>query len=166
MANNFSSDSSKFICEKCDYNTCRKSQFERHNLTKKHLKLCNLVEIVQKVQEHKCANCNRVYKHQSSLCKHVMVCKEPKAPPSDITYNILELVKQNQEFKQLIIEQNQKLTELASKPTTINNNVGNKTKFNLQFFLNDTCKDALNLTDFVNSLKLKLTDLSVDDGIK
>jgi hypothetical protein len=70
---------------------------------------------------------------------------------------IIELVKQNQEFKQLIIEQNQKILDLSTKPTTtVNNNIcsNNKTKFNLNFFLNEQCKDALNITDFVNSLKL------------
>jgi len=88
----------------------------------------------------------------------------------------MELVKQNQEFKELLIEQNKQLTEqnkenhdlqkqlleIVSKGTNITNNntnCHNKTKFNLNLFLNEQCKDALNLTDFVNDLQIKLTDL-------
>jgi hypothetical protein len=75
--------------------------------------------------------------------------------------NFFEIVKQNQEFKELIMEQNKIIVDLSSKVSTNINNVinsHNKT-FNLQVFLNEKCKDALNITDFVNSLKLTLEDL-------
>ena len=72
------------------------------------------------------------------------------------------LVKQNQEFKDLIISQNKQIIELSNQKGMNNchntTNSHNKT-FNLQFFLNETCKDAMNITDFVNSLKLTLQDL-------
>jgi hypothetical protein len=78
-------------------------------------------------------------------------------PQIDAT-TIIELLKQNNEFKQLLIEQNNKIMELASKNnTTINNTTNNN--FNLQMFLNVQCKDALNIMDFVNSLKLQIKDL-------
>jgi hypothetical protein len=79
---------------------------------------------------------------------------------------ILELVKQNNEFKELLIEQNKQLLEQnkqiieLSKNSSITNNItNNKNKFNLQFFLNEKCKDAVNLMDFVNDLQIQLTDL-------
>ena len=72
---------------------------------------------------------------------------------------IMELVKQNQEFKELMLEQNKHMLELAKNAGNNNNNTTNNTKFNLQFFLNETCKDAMNITDFVNSLVLDFEDL-------
>ena len=72
-----------------------------------------------------------------------------------------EFISQNQEFKTLIIEQQEKLMELSSKPNTIinNNNVNSNNKFNLNLFLHEKCKDAISLMDFVNSLQLQLSDL-------
>ena len=112
--------------------------------------------------------CGKQFVTNSGLWKHTKKCnplEEVKSPPkSDSVAGlsselIVELVKQNQEFKQLLVEQNAKLIELSSKPTYVNSNNNNKTKFNLNFFLNEQCKDALNITDFVNSLKLTLADL-------
>lgn len=150
-----------FSCISCDYHTIRKSSYNKHIVTVKHLKQISCTKL-------QCF-CGEKFNSRSSLWRHKKNCDHPyieeellddqelPAPNVDV---ILELIKQNQEFKQLIIDQNAKITELASKPTTINN-VGsnNKTKFNLQLYLNDTCKNALNLTDFVNSLNLKLSDL-------
>ena len=84
---------------------------------------------------------------------------------------ILELVKQNQEFKDLLIqqsnqmmEQNKTIIEVAKNSqvnnNTINNHSNNNNKtFNLQFFLNETCKDAMNMKDFIQSLELSLPEL-------
>jgi hypothetical protein len=74
---------------------------------------------------------------------------------------VIELIKQNQEFQKLIIEQNKQIIKLSKNAsiTNNNNNCHNKTKFNLNFFLNEQCKDALNIMDFVNNLQLQLTDL-------
>jgi len=72
----------------------------------------------------------------------------------------MDLVSQNQEFKQMMIEQNKTIVELANKTTIVNNNnTTNNNKFNLNIFLNEKCKDALNITDFVDSLQLQLGDL-------
>jgi hypothetical protein len=86
--------------------------------------------------------------------------KEAKADNENIISNdvILELVKQNQEFQKLIVEQNQKILELSKNSSITTNNTTNN-KFNLQFFLNEKCKDAINLMDFVNDLQIKITDL-------
>ena len=67
------------------------------------------------------------------------------------------LIKENQEFKNLILEIVKKDT-ITNNNNNINNNSHNKT-FNLNFFLNETCKDAMNIMDFVDSLKLQLSDL-------
>jgi len=80
---------------------------------------------------------------------------------------VLQMVKQNindlaNEFKQIILEQNKTIIEMANKPNSITNNTqinNNKQNFNLNFFLNETCKDAMNITDFVNSLQIQFSDL-------
>jgi hypothetical protein len=91
---------------------------------------------------------------------------QPKSSSEDMQMNIiLELVKQNHEFKQLLIEQNKTIIEVA-KNSQVNNNTINNTNtnsnnktFNLQFFLNETCKDAMNMKDFIKSLELSLPEL-------
>jgi len=161
-----------YYCENCDYYAAKKSSWDKHLKTKKH-GFNNVEKVVN--DTIKCPNCNKKYKDRSGLWYHLKKC-------SNIIYNIeqdisnnviLEIVKQNQEFKELIIEQNKqmleqnkenqelqkKLLEMAKEGKTINNTTTNNTKFNLQLFLNEQCKDALNIMDFVNSLTLKLTDL-------
>ena len=119
----------------------------------------------QKTPELVC-DCGIAYKSRTTLWRHKKNCEFEKIPNTDefiSTAFMLELVKQNQEFKQIILDQQQKLLDLSSKPTsqTIINNIDshNKTKFNLNIFLNEKCKDALNITDFVNSLQVQLCDL-------
>ena len=154
-----------FSCKNCDYTTVRKSSYTKHINTMKHVKQIGQIKL-------QCF-CGELFNSRTTLWRHKKKCEhlcfeneivqtndiENTDTPNINSDSIMELIKQNQEFKQLIIEQNAKISELASKPTTINNVKNNRTKFNLQVFLNDTCKNALNLTDFVNSLNLKLTDL-------
>jgi hypothetical protein len=85
----------------------------------------------------------------------------PFKPEDFMNTNIFyELIKQNNEFKTLLIEQNNKIMELAKeKSLTINNTTNNNQSFNMNFFLNEQCKDALDIMDFVNSLQLSLSDL-------
>jgi hypothetical protein len=167
----------KFFCINCDFKCCKESDFNRHNTTRKHIIRTNPNAILTKKSAEKnfTCNCGKNYKHMSSLCNHKKSCNFqevfPNAIPIDMSYNIiLEIVKQNQEFKELIfeqnkqlVEQNKKLIELAEQGKTINNttNNNNTNNFNLQFFLNETCKDALNLTDFVEQIKLQLSDLDM-----
>ena len=176
---NLGEKSSKiFECINCDYNTSRKSQYERHILTDKHLCLINPNEKVPS-DNFKCG-CGKVYKHQSSLCAHKKKCiynkelsnitiESTSSQSQDLVTILLnqnmELIKQNQEFKDLIVDQNKKMLEMSKEVKTINNTTNNTTNnnnnFNLQFFLNEQCKDALNITDFISQLQLKLTDLDM-----
>ena len=161
-----------FECVTCHYNTCNKKDYSKHLQTQKHNRLTNANDLSPQNPQtmfFTCV-CNKTYNHMSSLCKHKKKCsklmetsiyteKETKEDNTTIISNdiILELVKQNQEFQKLIIEQNQKIMELSKNSSITNNTTNNK--FNLQFFLNEKCKDALNLMDFVNDLQIKLTDL-------
>ena len=108
---------------------------------------------------HNC-ECGKSYKHKSSLSKHKKICDIHKAQQSITLYKddndpdwktmFMELMKQNSE----VLE---KCAELAEKPTTINNN----TQFNVMNYLNTECKDAMNLTDFINSFQFSIKDLEM-----
>jgi hypothetical protein len=159
----------KFICNNCNYKTCRKSQYDRHLLTTKHIKML-LTDHTNDNDSNKydfnCISCNKKYKSRVGLWNHKKKCIETSTVSEVNEKIIVELFKQNNEFHQLLVEQNkiivdqnQKLIDLSSKPTTIINTNVTKNSFNLNFFLNEQCKDAMNITDFVNSLSLKLTDL-------
>jgi hypothetical protein len=66
---------------------------------------------------------------------------------------------QNDEFKHLIADQNNKIIDVCKNNNSIVNVNSNNKAFNLQFFLNETCKDAMNISEFVDSLTLQLSDL-------
>jgi hypothetical protein len=154
----------KFYCESCDYGTCRKSNYDEHLLTAKHKKstFSNLCQPnFQQIQQSKftCENCNKEYKDKSGLWRHNKKCSEPEISnksPEISQELILTIIKQNSELQNTIIEMSKNINTTNSHNNT--NNSHNKT-FNLQFFLNETCKNAMNITDFVDSIKLQLSDL-------
>ena len=169
----------KYICETCDYKSSRKSQYERHLMTTKHKMttegLQNGLQKVPKSSKNVC-ECGKEFSNRQNLYRHKKKCdskpenitmsvEEPEPHPGNNQYSgdlILELLKQNQEFKELIIEQNKQMLEMSKERSIIttnsNNNLTQNNNFNLQVFLNETCKDALNLSDFLESLILTLTD--------
>ena len=176
-----------FFCEKCIFITSNKKDYNKHISTRKHLRMTEgLPKNPEKPQSFFC-NCGKSYKYKQGLWKHSQKCNytnktiettetneviEMNGPSSNIILLLFqEQIKENKEFKELIIEQNKQnqelqkqLIELANKSnSSITNNTTNNcitnNKFNINFFLNEQCKDALNITDFINSLTLKLTDL-------
>jgi len=156
----------KFFCESCNYKCNKKSEFDKHNLTLKHKILQNPTLSVNNCKTYSC-NCGKIYKHSSTLyahkkkCNYIEKCFEADDIQKTDTKELINyLIKENSDFKQLLIDQNKYMVELAknSGNYNINNNSHNKT-FNLQFFLNETCKDAMNIMDFVDSLQLQLSDL-------
>ena len=149
----------EFYCDKCDYTCSKKSCWSQHLLTAKHAK-ANL-GLMPANKEYACENCNKIFCHQSSYCRHKTKC-QPKIistlnEPTDKEL-ILLLLKEHTKMA----EQNSELLEVIKNGThnTISHNtITNNKTFNLQFFLNETCKDAMNIMDFVDSIKLQLTDL-------
>ena len=162
MANDLVPKSSvNFKCEICDYFTCRKSQYERHLSTDKHKKLLNVNLELLNGPYHKCFNCDKKYKHKSSLCKHKLKCIkcQSQIPQGDIhqlTNLVMKLIDQNQELQKSLIELSKEKSITNNNNVTTNNN--NKT-FNIQVYLNEDCKDALNISEFVSSIKVQLHDL-------
>lgn len=171
MVTDFSLKSPIFECKYCDYNTCNKKDFSKHINTIKHKKRVFvtdgdvLVTDLSQKSQFTCEKCLKTYKSRNGLWSHKKKCESSgeEQPSNNI---IVELLKQNKEFKDLIIEQNKQIMELAKEKNTIINNTTNNSntnnnQFNLQFFLNEQCKDALNLMDFVNQIKLQLSDLDM-----
>ena len=172
--------SSHFFCKLCDYYTCRKSQYHRHLLTDKHKIKENDSNLVPKSSKLYECECGKIYKYDSGYyrhkkicakeipksiedCSHVNVAKETQPANLITTELVMELIKDNKEMKQIMLEQNNTINNLVKNGITNTNNshntnCNNKT-FNLQLFLNETCKDAMNITDFVDSIKLELSDL-------
>ena len=176
-----------FICELCDFKCCKYSNYLCHINTKKHAQSSNDNKMITndnkkmpKNAEYTC-KCGNTYKYMSGLSRHKKSCNfvdnvnnevkhEDHNPNSSLNLItpelILELIKDNKEMKQIILDQNNTINNLVKNgPNNIqnslnnsNNNNNNKT-FNLQFFLNETCKDAMNIMDFVESIKLQLSDL-------
>ena len=152
-----------YSCEICDFNTCNKKDFNRHKLTDKHLLLTNPNEKTQKNPLFIC-NCGKSYKHSSSLCLHKKKCiavtnDDSQGQTNEKKDEIINiLLKENQDFKNLILEIIKKDT-ITNNNNNINNINSHNKSFNLNFFLNETCKDAMNIMDFVNSLKIELSDL-------
>jgi len=138
-----------FECKNCDFKCSKKGDWDRHVLRPKHLNLTASNILV--THKKKCNNDNN-----SEHSKIYSVTPEL----------VMELIKDNKDMKQIILEQNNTIHNLVKNGiiTTHHNNtntncMNNNKTFNLQFFLNETCKDAMNIMDFVDSIKLQLSDL-------
>ena len=169
----------KFVCEKCDYETSKKSSFDKHLLTAKHsvsvtgdtgdancdikvAKSCSLI----------CGKCYKSYNSRNGLWKHKKTCTIIEKESNINTINdkneispelIMSVLQQNKELQTMLIEQNKTIIELSKNNSITNNNIthtnSHNKAFNLNFFLNETCKNAMNITEFVDSIKLQLSDL-------
>ncbi len=164
-----------YCCEKCDYVTSRKCNYNTHLLSTKHIKIDKDLQnsaIKQNLSNFYFCECGKEYKHRQSLWKHKKDCNTTthniESNNSKVLNmeNFMEVMKQNSDFKDLILEQNKIIMELAKNSTynmtncNNNNNINSHNKtFNLQVFLNEKCKDALNIDEFVDSLKISLADI-------
>ena len=157
-----------FVCKNCDYLTFNSKDFKKHTQTIKHKKLTNGSNDSEKIPKNPknnkyICNCGKIYKYDSGYYRHKKTCyvNEPayicqetieyKQQIDKLTDVVLEVVTKNNELTKQIIE-------LSSK-TNVNNSFNNNKTFNLQFFLNEECKNALNIRDFVESIQVQLSDL-------
>jgi len=169
----------KYECSYCYYTTSNKFDYEKHVKTIKHKNAVLAIMssdfsmvLSQKSQKSQkkiyvCCYCNKEYKDNSGLWKHNKKCKALDAicnsekvsenqtsEINDLTNFMKYLMKENSEMKNIMIE----VIKNGTHNNVTNTNSHNKT-FNLQLFLNETCKDAMNLMDFVESVKIQLSDL-------
>jgi hypothetical protein len=184
-----------FVCKNCNYTSRNKYNYDKHIITSKHIKqailLTNIDINTENASKKYTCDCGKKYNHRQSLSIHKKKCicssttneklydNESKIDLFDKN-TIIQLIKQNQDFQKMLLEQNHKnqelqntiieqnqknqeiIIELASKTTNINSNnntTNNNNKFNMNIFLNETCKDAMNIMDFVSSLKISFEDL-------
>jgi hypothetical protein len=162
-----------FRCEKCDFECSKQSDWNRHITRRKHLKPQDDMIKAPKNAEHTCKKCNRTYKYYSGLWKHAKICQTENEIINNTSNVAHTIINDNEEFKKFIIEvvknnselqkQNQELQKTLlevckNNNTNINNHSNNKT-FNMQFFLNEQCKDAMNIMDFVNTFQFDFSDL-------
>ena len=164
----------KFTCKSCDFKCSKNSNFNKHVLTAKHVfntqgtkQNIYISKKMPETQEFFTCKCGKNYKYYSGLWKHKSKCNFIEPPPMvNEEKNVINvLINENKDFKNIILElmkNNQDLQkqmlDVCKTPNTVISNNNNKT-FNLQFFLNETCKDAMNIMDFVNSMTLEFSDL-------
>ena len=181
-----------FFCENCNYLTDKKSNYNKHLLTAKHIYLQNTDKKVAKVA--KVANnfnciCGKIYKHRQSLYTHQNNCKifnnnelvndssnnsnnNSQLVQNNITQDVvLKLISENNDIKKLLVTQQQQLIEQQKHleeqhkqlfeivPKIGNNTINNNQRFNINVFLNEKCKDAINMTDFIKSIEVSLQQL-------
>lgn len=183
--NEHSNNINNYYCMSCDYICFKKYNYDRHILTSKHINKQKTTQNEQKEQKEQkeqnnkytCNTCNKIYNDRAGLWRHKKKCVENNNNVSTNEFKMLtnlvlevvknnselqkqnnELQKQNQELQKNIIDVMKIGTNTSNSNNTNINNSHNKT-FNLQFFLNEECKNAMNIGEFVSSIKMDLDDL-------
>jgi len=170
----------KFVCINCDFKTSNKFDYKKHLSTQKHKNNIlttsdnNMVINEPKIQKkYECDNCDKCFNDRAGLWRHKKKCPhiidnfKNELSSEDKQQELIQyLLKENSEFKQLMIEQNKHMIELAKNTGNNNTNnsnnsniVNNNQQFNLHFYLNETCKNAMNIMDFINQLPVSIKHL-------
>ena len=161
----------KFYCENCNFNTCRKSHYDKHLLTQKHKYLQNNDAVATK-KKYVC-DCGKEYNYRQSLYNHRKTCKGEKKEniiiqsenKDEMKELVFKLISENQELKNTVLQENKELrkqiSELIPKVGNNNNtiNSNNKQKFNINVFLNEKCKDALSMDEFIDKIEVSMKNL-------
>ena len=155
----------EYYCECCDYKCFNKTNYNKHLQTIKHKYLQNTDKNVLKLEIKFDCICGKSYKHRQSLYTHQNKCNyivsKEKNSKSDVDFKkmFLEIIKENHELRTMMVEQQKQITELIPKiGNTTNNNTLNQ-KFNINVFLNEKCRDAIDITDFIKSIKISIEQL-------
>ena len=176
----------KYSCIKCKFSCSKKSNYDKHLLTAKHKMIHNDTNKMPKnAAAYICDKCGKQYTFHSGLSRHKQKCNVQKIEETNeqntetdneipnqeleliddnnVDYKdmFIQLMKQNQELQKTVVEQQKQYTETINEmiPKIGNNNTTNNNQFNLQLFLNEQCKDALNITDFMKSIQVNMNDL-------
>ena len=159
----------KFCCESCNYNCSKKSDWSRHIATTKHINRTILNPLAPKSEKHslECKTCHKKYTARNSLWYHEQKCKLVPLDEPIIEENKINEIQEMKEFMKYLMQENSEMKNMMMEvikngtnntTNTTTTNSHNKT-FNLNFFLNEQCKDAMNMSEFINQIQLKLSDL-------
>jgi Txe/YoeB family toxin of Txe-Axe toxin-antitoxin module len=160
----------EYVCKKCDFKCSKKYSWERHILTAKHQMetLGDNFGAKKGTDEiYQCENCNKIYSSRNGLWKHKKCCNNDNTNNNSVLEIngfsdkelIIMLMKKNDELQSMMMEVIKNGVGNNSHNTTTTHTNSHNKAFNLNFFLNETCKDAMNIGEFVDSLKLQLSDL-------
>ena len=159
-----------YVCEKCAFRCSKKSNWTQHLLTRKHKNTEMVTKKCQKNALPFMCSCGNTYRYKSGLCRHKqkcthleemsdinseLLCPDKHLDHMQIYENLDKCVKENEEMRKIMIEQSKQISELI--PRVGNNNTSNK--ININVFLNEQCKDAISIMDFVKNIELQLYDL-------
>jgi hypothetical protein len=154
-----------FVCQPCHFRCSTKCDWIRHIARLKHTTNVNGNTLSTKTAKTYDCDCGKSYSDRTGLWKHKQKCNDKNSINGEelvsLTNLVLEVVKSNNELQKQNQEIQKQMLEVCKNGiinTTNNVNSHNKT-FNLQVFLNEDCKDAMNITDFVDSIKFQLADL-------
>ncbi len=172
--------SKKFVCKTCDYTCCKQSEYNKHISTNKHKNLQNPTITDTNPKVYMC-KCGKKYKHSSTMYTHKKMCGYHEnividstnanltSIPTDQVYlaeKMIELVmSKNQEFMNMFMD---KIVHILPSITNNSNSHNtNHNNFNIQMFLNEQCKNAMNLTDFIDSLPITAVtyDSTIENGL-
>ena len=148
----------EYSCEKCDFKCCNKKDFKRHLATEKHKMMTNDDTKMPENPRAYICECGKSYKYRQGLSLHRKKCATKQKDLSSVIISdnkidsnlLLDLIKQNRELQQQLIVSNQ---------TVNNNTINNNQKFNINVFLNERCKNAINFSDFIDNIQLSHEDL-------
>jgi hypothetical protein len=180
--NNTSKKHHKFCCEDCHFECSKKGDYNRHLLTRKHIESTNSnKDSVKNITAHICNNCNKIYKERSGLWRHKKKCSmnqgknmsnvvvdnttDNKSSSVEIDKEmVIKMLLKNQEVMEKMVEM---MPNMGNNNITNSHNTTNNNQFNIQMFLNNHCKNAMNLTDFIDSLPItaETYDSNIDNGL-
>ena len=163
-----------YYCNSCDYECYRKFLWCQHLDTRKH-KSATQATICQPInmpveEKHVCSLCAREYKQRSGLWRHKKKCFDNKLCNIDVS----EENEDDMKFlvKEMMIHMKKQSEQLRDQTKIINEMIpklgnNNNNRFNVNVFLNEQCKDAINMSDFLESLKIQLSDINYirDNGL-
>jgi hypothetical protein len=169
----------KYECKNCNYITSNKYDYNKHLLTAKHEILTNTYtntyNNVPKIAKAFTCDCGKEYKHRQSLNNHKQKCQYIAEEPIENTF--VPEKEEEPSDRQLIMtvikqmaEKDKQMTELTSQITKIiprigdmsnsnNTNTNCNNTFNVQMYLNNECKNAMSIQDFIKSIELNMSHL-------
>jgi hypothetical protein len=169
LTNKMPKNAKIFYCEKCDFKCSKESNYNKHLNTRKHKMLTNTDKKMPKNAKICYCECGKSYKHRQSLHIHKKKCTYQPSHDTEISVEPtmeyllkenLDIKNDNLEMKKLVVDVCQKMETVATTTNNnINNTINNNKTFNINVFLNEQCKDAMNLTDFIDSIQLSLEDV-------